>query len=126
MRIVRPAAGVLLLLLGLTLGASTSFAATATPATTARQGAAARGDLLDQLRGFLVSLWSPAGCEMDPLGRCISGATTALPHTLAAPVGCRLDPWGRCLPGARSAVPQPPAPQAGCRIDPLGRCLTQP
>jgi len=114
MRILRPAAGVLLL--GLTLGASTGFAAT-TPA--ARQGAAARVVLLDQLRGFLVSLWSAAGCEMDPLGRCLPGKTTTQPHSLTAPAGCRIDPLGRC-------IPQGPAPDAGCRVDPWGLCILQP
>jgi hypothetical protein len=93
MRIVRPAAGVLLLTL--TLGASTVFAAT-TPVT--RQGVAARVVLLDQLRSFLVSVWSPAGCQIDPLGRCLPGTTTTQPHTLTVPMGCRLAPWGRCLP----------------------------
>jgi hypothetical protein len=100
MRIFRPAAGVFLFL-ALMLGTSTGFAAPArATAPAARQGAAERGSLLLQLRDFLLSLWSPAGCEMDP--------------------------WGRCLQGARTAVPRPPAPEAGCQIDPLGRCNTQP
>jgi hypothetical protein len=125
MRIFRPAAGVLLLVLGLalTLGTSAGFAASA-PA--ARQGAAARGNLLDPLWAFLVSLWSPAGCEMDPWGRCLQGARAAVPHTPTADAGCEIDPLGRCIQGARTAVPRPPAPEAGCEWDPLGRCITQP
>jgi hypothetical protein len=121
MRTFRPAAGVLLL--AVLLGASASFAATA---QAARQGAAARGNLLDQLRAFLVSLWSPAGCEIYPLGRCIQGTTTAPPHDPTVDAGCEWDPLGRCIQGAGAAVPQPPAPSAGCEWDPWGRCINQP
>lgn len=99
MRTLRPAAGVLLL--ALTLGTPAGFAAPARAATpAAQQGAAESKDLLHQLQDFLVHLWSPAGCEFDPLGRCVQGN--------------------------KAAVPQPPAPSAGCEWDPWGRCITQP
>jgi hypothetical protein len=97
MSIFRPAAGVLLL--ALTLGAPGAFASPPRATVSVPQGGAKLENLLGPLRAFLVSLWSRAGCEIDP--------------------------WGRCLQGARTAVPRPPAPDAGCEIDPLGRCITQ-
>jgi hypothetical protein len=98
MRIFRPAVGVLLL--ALTLAAPGAFASPARATVSAPKGGADRGNLLDPLRAFLVRLWKPEGC--------------------------RLDPWGRCLQGARTAVPRPPAPEAGCEFDPWGRCIIQP
>ena len=100
MRILRPAA---LVLLGVTLAAPGAIAA-APRATThpSRQGASAGKSLVQQLQGLLVSLWSPEGCGIDPLGH------------------------SSCLPTAKATTPQVPTADAGCGMDPLGRCLTQP
>jgi hypothetical protein len=45
------------------------------------------GRFLSLLRG----VWGKAGCNIDPLGRCISPPA----QTKA---GCHPDPWGRCIP----------------------------
>ena len=58
-------------------------------------------DLLDRPWGFLLGVWTKAGCNIDPNGR----------------EGCNIDPNG---------IPQPPINQTkeGCHIDPNGvpRC----
>ena len=106
MRVVRTTAVVLLLALTVAQEASASPPRTMTPAP------AGRGDLLQQIRGFLVSLWSPEGCGMEPLGRCLANPT---PATAA---GCGMDPWGRCRTSPT------PAADVGCLIEPLGGCAT--
>ncbi len=96
MRTFRPVIGVLLL--ALTLGTPVGFASPArATASTAPQKTAARGDLRQQLRGFLVGLWSAAGCELDPWGRCLKGATATAPQPPSLDAGCMADPWGRCI-----------------------------
>ncbi len=99
MRILRSSA--LVFLLVLPLCSSGALGAQARASRSAQPTAAASPGLLGQLRGFLVSLWSPAGCEIDPLG-----IKSCHPTGLVAP---------------RPA----PAADAGCEIDPLGRCAAQ-
>jgi len=115
MKALRPASSLFLLTLALAapclaLGRSTAPVA---------PRVAERGDLLGQLRFFLVSLWNAAGCELDPFGRCLPGIQTNSPHLPTA--GCELDPLGRCAPG--TAASRVSAARAGCEIDPWGRCL---
>jgi len=121
MRVLRPAASVLLLTL--TLGAPCLAAARST-APAAAPRVAERGDLLVELRTFLVSLWNAAGCEIDPWGRCAPGTQTVPPRVPAADAGCQIDPLGRCAPGA--TAPRVPTIDAGCEMDPLGRCTPHP
>jgi hypothetical protein len=121
MRAFRPAASVLLL--ALTLGAP-GLASARSTANAAPPRAAEQGDLLLQLRALLVSLWSPAGCEIDPFGRCVPGTQAVSPKLPTADAGCRIDPWGRCAPG--TSAPRVPTVNAGCEIDPLGRCTNHP
>lgn len=40
------------------------------------------------------SLWTKAGCSLDPYGRCLPASPT--PHLDG---GFRVDPYGTCLPG---------------------------
>lgn len=49
------------------------------------------GDLLGWLRSSLASLWSKAGCQVDPDGRCLNGLATTPTDN-----GCQVDPNGRC------------------------------
>ncbi len=67
-------------------------------------------EALTHLWSLLASLWSEAGCELDPDGRCAPDLPDA---------GCEADPDGRCLPeqesGAASDI------DVGCEIDPSGR-----
>jgi hypothetical protein len=69
---------------------------------------------------FLQSLWSEAGCIIDPGGRCAAGASKPTTDT-----GCGIDPGGRCITGGAQVTPPSP-PQTnldeGCGIDPGGRC----
>lgn len=58
---------------------------------------------------LLVTLWSKAGCHIDPLGGCA-------PSVPEDEEGCGIDPWGRC------SSSNTPATDEGCGIDPLGRC----
>lgn len=108
------------LLLSLALGAPCLAAARATvPAVPPR--AAERGDLLGQLRSFLVSLWNAAGCRLDPFGHCVPDSQPVSPQVPTGEAGCEIDPFGRCAPGA--AALRVPAAHAGCELDPWGRCL---
>jgi hypothetical protein len=121
MRVFRPAASVLLLTLA--LGAPCLASARST-ASAAAPRVAERGDLLVQLRAFLVTLWNAAGYEIDPWGRCAPGTQAASPKLPTADAGCQIDPWGRCAPG--TTAPRVPTIDAGCEMDPLGRCTTHP
>lgn len=98
MRVLR--AATLVFLVAMPLGAPRAFAASArATAQPAHQEAAERQGLLQHLRGFLVSLWSPEGCRLDPLG------------------------LNSCLPTTGNAAPrQPPIAAEGCALDPLGGC----
>ena len=98
----------IVLLLSLTLLATSGFAAE--PRSAARP-APPRSTWVDTLAqsfgGFLKSLWSDAGCIIDPLGRC---ATQPKMDN-----GCRIDPLGGCIQAQ-------PTTDNGCFLDPLGRC----
>jgi hypothetical protein len=94
MRVLRPVASVLLL--ALILGAPGLAASARSTPHLAPPRIAEQGNLLVQLRAFLVSLWRPAGCEVDPLGRCVPGTQAASPKIPTADAGCEIDPWGRC------------------------------
>jgi hypothetical protein len=121
MRDLRPAA--ILLLLTLTLGSPCLASARSTvPAASPR--VAEQGDLLVELRAFLVNLWKAAGCRLDPWGRCVPDTQTVSPKLRTADAGYEIDPWGRCATGA--SAPRVPTVDAGCEIDPLGRCKNQP
>ncbi len=67
-------------------------------------------DAFTRLWSLLTSLWSEAGCQLDPDGKCAPNLPDA---------GCEADPNGRCLPE------QDPSPtndlDAGCQADPDGR-----
>jgi hypothetical protein len=69
---------------------------------------AAAGDLFGWLQGTLSSIWSKAGCQVDPFGRCETAKN-----------GCQLDSHGRCLDKADTRVNT----KNGCQLDPNGRCL---
>jgi hypothetical protein len=98
MRVLRPAA--LVVLLALSVGGPAAFAAPArATARPARQEIAGAAGIIGRLRGLLVSLWSPAGCEIDPLGRCIQAAAQVKPPAAVTPTAdeaCEIDPLGRC------------------------------
>jgi hypothetical protein len=97
MRVLRPAA--LVFLLALSVPGSPAFAGPARAAARpARQEIAGAASIVGRLRGLLVNLWRPEGCEIDPLGRCIRAAQVKPPAavTPAADEGCELDPLGRC------------------------------
>jgi hypothetical protein len=126
MRVFRSPA--LVLLFALVLGAPAAFASPARATAPAARQAAERGSIFHQLRDFLVSLWSPAGCEIDPWGRCLTAPRNGVPPAPTADAGCEMDPLGRCLTGSSSKAAAPPAPTAdeGCRMDPLGVCISNP
>lgn len=69
---------------------------------------AAADDLFGWLRGALSSIWSKAGCQVDPDGICGTAKN-----------GCQIDPHGRCLDKADTPVNT----KNGCQLDPFGRCL---
>lgn len=122
MRVLRIASG--FLLLTLTFGVPGAFASPRATAHASPAHAIETGDLLFQLKTFLISLWAPEGCEIDPLGRCAVGPKATVPRVLTGAAGCQLDPWGRCATGI--TAPQVPTTDAGCQIDPWGRCLIHP
>jgi hypothetical protein len=67
--------------------------------------------LLDELWGWLDSLWGEAGCIIDPSGRCGEA-----PSPIYQEEGCIIDPDGRC------GTPRPANQKEGCIIDPNGAC----
>jgi hypothetical protein len=60
---------------------------------------------------LLTTLWSEAGCHLDPYGRCIDDVGST------GDAGCSADPFGRCTTASSGT-------DAGCRADPYGRCLS--
>ncbi|HWM90549.1 MAG TPA: hypothetical protein VN493_07255 [Thermoanaerobaculia bacterium] len=74
------------LLLALVLAAPWSLAA---EPRFEQRGAA--WNLFDRLWGALTSLWSEAGCTLDPSGKCLGGNVAPMGDN-----GCTLDPDGRC------------------------------
>lgn len=95
---------VVLLLLGLSLGASAATAAeNRTPGSLGGERAASHSplDLLVRLQGFLTSVWGSTGCWIDPWGRCLADRTAVEPPPSAGPdnavesdVGAWIDPLG--------------------------------
>ncbi len=69
---------------------------------------AAADGLFGWLQGALSSIWSKAGCQVDPFGQCGTAKN-----------GCQIDPNGRCLDKAETPVNI----KNGCQIDPYGRCI---
>ena len=65
---------------------------------------------LASLWGSLASLWSAAGCELDPSGRCVSSRAGTAPAYAGRGTGR--------LVNVRGA--------AGCEIDPSGRSVKSP
>ena len=56
-------------------------------------------DLVEQVRGFVTSIWSELGFGLDPHGINSSGQgedPAAPPET---DIGCNIDPHGGCTPG---------------------------
>ena len=53
------------------------------------------------------SVWSKAGCSLDPYGRCLPSTLQELEN------GCSIDPYGHYRGSEK----------AGCRLDPYGHCL---
>ncbi len=92
---------VLCALLASPLAAAPKFRSESFTATTA-------DDLFGWLRGTLSSIWSKAGCQIDPFGRCETAKN-----------GCQIDPYGRCLDKADT----PLNTKNGCQLDPNGRCI---
>ena len=93
---------VLCALLASPLAAAPKFRSESSPA-------AAADDLFGWLRGAVSSIWSKAGCQIDPFGRCETAKN-----------GCQIDPHGRCLDKVEKT---PVSPKNGCQIDPYGRCI---
>jgi hypothetical protein len=101
MRILRSA--IVLILLGLTLGAPWASAAASRPERPVQKRHAAQSGTELLVWSFLARLGlvqgkatPPAvcsageeGCRLDPLGGTQSQNTDA---------GCRIDPWGQCMP----------------------------
>jgi hypothetical protein len=50
-------------------------------------------DLFSRGWSFLTSIWTAAGCSVDPYGRC--GTSTA-PEPILSDIGCSVDPFGLC------------------------------
>lgn len=94
----------------------------------ARIGAQGVVDVVGWFKNAVVALWSKAGCEVDPFGRCVDTPATKngcqadpFGRCVDAPTtknGCGADPFGRCVDGLTTA----PASENGCGIDPFGRC----
>jgi hypothetical protein len=53
-------------------------------------------DALGRFWSFLTSLWSPAGCYIDPDGWCSTSPSTAPVQTDQMDTGCMVDPSGHC------------------------------
>ena len=96
---------VVVLLLGLCLGASAATAGeNRTPASLGGERAASRSPLgvLERLQGLLTSVWGSTGCWIDPWGRCLAEQTAVEPtppgaspdDAVESDVGAWIDPWG--------------------------------
>jgi len=88
MRVLRPFAVLLLLVLGAS-GATASPVPRPADVPKAEASILRSPSLLARLESLLASLWNKEGCRMDPWGRC----EPAVPTT---DEGCGIDPWGRC------------------------------
>ncbi len=86
----------LVLVAALPLAGAPQSGASSRPAATSEPASAGFWTLL--LR-TVHSLWSKAGCRIDPYGICVSDPA-ATPTTTHTDAGCSLDPYGRCLSGS--------------------------
>lgn len=111
---------VLVLLLATSSTAPAAFAVPSRSTAHAVPPRAAERAAVPDLRGWLVRLWSAAGCAIDPWGRCSQGSDATAPRALKASEGCAIDPWGRCSQGASATAPQALTVDEGCGMDPLG------
>ncbi len=105
---MHPARRVLLvLLLGLCLGAASAAAAENRSAAFLSGERAFSGPmaLLERLQGLLTSVWGSEGCRIDPLGRCSPEQALSRPvpsdeapnEAVESDTGCAIDPWGACV-----------------------------
>jgi len=112
----------LALLLATALAASWAAAAGPQARTAPRPATAVHQDLLSRTWSLLASLWGEEGCNIDPNGRCATGAVQPVPPRVHTDTGCNIDPNGRCATGAAQPVPPRVHSDTGCNIDPDGRC----
>jgi hypothetical protein len=88
--------------------------------------------ILASLWGNLVSLWSAAGCELDPSGKCVSNHGSLAPAhpgtgrgrlvTARGAAGCEIDPDGRCAHSSGMGIGSAGGPTAvGILIGPGSR-----
>jgi hypothetical protein len=78
------------------------------------------GSLLAKAGGFFSALWAPAGCVINPHGRC---ADTPIP--VSKELGCEFMPKGNCASAlTREKKDIPVLSDVGCEIMPDGRCGT--
>ncbi|HKV11854.1 MAG TPA: hypothetical protein VJ725_27155 [Thermoanaerobaculia bacterium] len=90
MRVLRPFAVLLLLVLGAS-GAAASPVPRPADVPEAKASVLHLPSFFARLESLLASVWSKAGCRMDPWGRCIESTPTT-------EAGCRMDPLGLCEP----------------------------
>lgn len=72
-----------------------------------------QADIFARAWDFLASLWSAAGCIIDPHGGC---------RMPTADAGCILDPHGGCATAEEEVPTPPPTTDEGCILDPHGGC----
>jgi hypothetical protein len=106
-----------LVLLGLSLGTSGAYAAAACPEVRP-QAARSAADRIGSWWNLVMTVWTKAGCVIDPWGRCAVSPASQTPH---ARERCRIDPLGRCV---INPATQGLNAEEGCAADPWGRCLT--
>ena len=85
--------GVVLVVLGLMLGA-TAVSAAATSSSPVRREGGAMARFLDPLGAFLKAVWANEGFEIDPWGGKPSGPTEDAPATPDTDEGFEIDPLG--------------------------------
>jgi hypothetical protein len=88
-----------LLLLTLTLLASSAAWAAGGPAGRNQQSAVAKpapATLLGRAWSLLTALWDKEGCNIDPNGRCVTGPAPSPLVPAQVDTGCNIDPDGRC------------------------------
>lgn len=64
----------------------------------------------------VMSIWSGAGCIIDPHGGCGSG------QAATSDAGCGADPHGGCATAGGEVFIPLPTTDSGCKIDPNGGC----
>jgi hypothetical protein len=106
-----------LVLLGLSLGTSGTYAAT-TRSEVRPQTEWSAADRVGSWWNLVLSAWAKAGCGIEPWGRCVEGHSAQAPETKAGP---GTDPLGRFVVNPTTQTPN--TADAGCGTDPLGLCL---